>query len=134
MAVANGLAAIGAGGHPVIRALTGDRDPLVRGAALAAYAALGATEPDRAELAAALGDSAWQVRVGAAKGLAGAPADAAVPLLVEALRDPHLDVRKAAVLSLARWPEHPGAHDGLTGATTDSDADVRAYARRAVTA
>ncbi|WP_280499674.1 fumarate reductase/succinate dehydrogenase flavoprotein subunit [Nocardia farcinica] len=134
VAVANGLAAIGAGGHPVIRALTGDRDPLVRAAALAAYAALGAAEPDRAELAAALGDSAWQVRVGAAKGLAGAPADAAVPLLVEALRDPHLDVRKAAVLSLARWPEHPGAHDGLTGATTDSDADVRAYARRAVTA
>ncbi len=134
VAVANGLAVIGAGGHDVIRALSGDRDPLVRAAALTAFAALGATDDDAADLAEALTQSAWQVRVGAARGLAGAGPDVAVPPLVRALADPHLDVRKAAVLSLARWPEHPGAHDGLTSATSDSDADVRAYARRAVTA
>ena len=118
----------------MIRALTGDRDPLVRAAALTAFAAIGAADEDAADLAGALTQSAWQVRVGAARGLAGAAPEAAVPPLVRALSDPHLDVRKAAVLALARWPEHPGAHDGLTSATADTDADVRAYARRAVTA
>src|SRR5690606_32379570 len=67
VAVANGLAVIGAGGHDVIRALSGDRDPLVRAAALTAFAALGATDDDAADLAEALTQSAWQVRVGAAR-------------------------------------------------------------------
>ncbi|WP_442799927.1 hypothetical protein [Nocardia sp. NBC_01730] len=48
------------------------------------------TEPaDIATLAAALRHSARQIRVGAARGLAGANPDLAVPILAEALDDPH---------------------------------------------
>ncbi|MCP2293814.1 Succinate dehydrogenase/fumarate reductase, flavoprotein subunit [Nocardia amikacinitolerans] len=134
IAVANGLAAIGDGGVDVIRALSTDRDPLVRASALTAFAALGADSDDATDLSAALRDSAWQVRVGAARGLAGAAPDLAVPLLAEALLDPHLDVRKAAVLSLSTWRTTEFARDALKRAIDDTDADVRAYARRAVDA
>ena len=83
----------------------------------------------------ALESSAWQIRQGAARALAGAPSSAAaVPPLSRALADPHLDVRKAAVLSLTRWaPSEEAARAALTGALDDGDADVRAYARRALT-
>jgi len=57
-------------------------------------------------------------------------------VLTDALADAHLDVRKAAVLSLTRWAGEPAAHvgvrDALSLALKDSDADVRAYARRAL--
>ncbi|MDF2585087.1 MAG: oxidoreductase, partial [Mycobacterium sp.] len=50
-----------------------------------------------------------------------------------ALADAHLDVRKAAVLSLTRWAEsEAAARDALGLALKDADADVRAYARRAL--
>ena len=42
--------------------------------------------------------------------------------------DAHLDVRKAAVLSLTRWAGESDARDALGIALKDSDADVRAYA------
>lgn len=62
-----------------------------------------------------------------------AHAEAAVPLLTVALEDPHLDVRKAAVLGLTRWAESDvAARDALRIAVKDNDADVRAYARRAL--
>ena len=82
----------------------------------------------------ALDASAWQIRQGAARALAGAPSpSAAVPPLSRALADPHLDVRKAAVLSLTRWAaSETTARDALTGALEDGDADVRAYARQAL--
>ena len=82
----------------------------------------------------ALAASAWQIRQGAARALAGAPSStAAVPPLSRALSDPHLDVRKAAVLSLTRWASsEDAAREALTGALDDGDADVRAYARRAL--
>jgi hypothetical protein len=48
------------------------------------------------------------------------------------LSDAHLDVRKAAVLSLTRWADEAAARDALGIALKDSDADVRAYARRAL--
>ncbi|MFD6224478.1 fumarate reductase/succinate dehydrogenase flavoprotein subunit [Nocardia asteroides] len=134
IAVAHGLASIGAGGVEVIRTLTTDPDPLVRAAALTAFAALGTATEDVTELAAALEHSAWQVRVGAARGLAGAAPDAAVPPLADALTDRHLDVRKAAVLALSTWPNDSAAVDALETAVADPDADVRAYARRAVVA
>ncbi|MGW5381993.1 fumarate reductase/succinate dehydrogenase flavoprotein subunit [Nocardia sp. NPDC003963] len=133
IAAAQGLATIGTGGAGTVRALVTDRDPLVRAAALAAFADIGATEADIASCAAALRDSAWQVRVGAARGLAGAEPGPAVTELTTALTDPHLDVRKAAVLTLASWPDHAPAHELLRRAVDDPDADVRAYARRAVT-
>ncbi|WP_194818235.1 fumarate reductase/succinate dehydrogenase flavoprotein subunit [Nocardia sp. XZ_19_385] len=130
--VAQGLSAIGSGGNEVVRVLAADRDPLVRAAALAAFGALGSETADLAELTTALRDSAWQVRVGAARGLAGADPDEAVPALAHALDDPHLDVRKAAVLALATWPDHGAVQNALRRATGDSDADVRAYARRSL--
>lgn len=132
IAVAQGLASIGTGGTDIVRVLATDPDPLVRAAALTAFAALGTD--DVTELATALRHSAWQVRVGAAKGLAGADPDTAVPTLREALSDRHLDVRKAAVLSLSAWPYSASALDALESVLEDPDADVRAYARRAVVA
>jgi len=41
-------------------------------------------------------------------------------------------VRKAAVLSLTRWVAEPAARDAIRISLKDSDADVRAYARRAL--
>ncbi|WP_433602685.1 fumarate reductase/succinate dehydrogenase flavoprotein subunit [Nocardia sp. CA-135953] len=131
IAVAHGLSAIGGHGTETARALAEDPDPLVRAAALASFANLAVAQDDAALLVGALGHSAWQVRVGAARGLAGANPDFGVTPLSEALHDPHLDVRKAAVLSLATWPHSAAAHDALKLAIDDSDADVRAYARRA---
>lgn len=132
IAVAHGLSAIGGPGTETARALAEDPDPLVRAAALTAFANLGVAHSDIDLFIGALAHSAWQVRVGAARGLAGAQPDFGVTPLSAALRDPHLDVRKAAVLSLASWPHSAAAHDALKLATDDSDADVRAYARRAL--
>lgn len=131
IAAAQGLATIGAGAD-IVRALAGDRDPLVRAAALAAFAGTGAAATDIDTCIAALRDSAWQVRVGAARGLAAADPGAAMTALSDALADPHLDVRKAAVLTLATWPGSEPARLALQGAVNDTDADVRAYARRAL--
>ena len=57
----------------------------------------------------------------------------AVPTLSQALTDQHLDVRKAAVLSLTRWAtSESAAREALGVALDDGDADVRAYARQAL--
>jgi HEAT repeat protein len=65
--------------------------------------------------------------------LAGAAPAAAVPALARALTDQHLDVRKAAVLTLVQWADsEPTARDALALALEDGDADVRAYARKAL--
>jgi succinate dehydrogenase/fumarate reductase flavoprotein subunit/HEAT repeat protein len=133
IAAAEGLAAIGRGGLDAVRSLAADPDPLVRAAAYTAFASLGATAEDTAELAAAIQDSAWQVRQGAARGLAGSTSATAVEPLSSALTDPHHDVRKAAVLSLGTWAAEPAIRETLRGALDDVDADVRAYARQAIT-
>ncbi|WP_063037701.1 fumarate reductase/succinate dehydrogenase flavoprotein subunit [Nocardia pseudovaccinii] len=132
IAVAHGLSAIGGHGTETARSLAEDPDPLVRAAALASFANLGVAQDDTVLLVGALAHSAWQVRVGAARGLAGADPEFGVTPLSEALHDPHLDVRKAAVLSLSTWPHSGAAHDALKLAIDDGDADVRAYARRAL--
>ncbi|WP_026303181.1 fumarate reductase/succinate dehydrogenase flavoprotein subunit [Jongsikchunia kroppenstedtii] len=133
VAVAAGLATVGDGGIDAVRALATDRDPLVRAAALSAMAGLADAEADHPLLMKALGDSAWQVRVGAARGLASAPApapaDVVVDALVTTLRDPHGDVRKAAAATLRLWSDLPAAREALLGAAEDADADVRALAR-----
>ncbi|NVN51544.1 fumarate reductase/succinate dehydrogenase flavoprotein subunit [Mycolicibacterium hippocampi] len=133
IAVANGLGTLGAGAATV-RRLIDDADPLVRAAALAAIGAIGWVDADVSTVEQALVASAWQIRQGAARALAGAPSpSAAVPPLSRALSDPHLDVRKAAVLSLTRWADsETSAREALAGALDDGDADVRAYARRAL--
>jgi HEAT repeat protein len=132
IAVADACATLRAGADTV-RLLIGDPDPLVRAAALAALGELGCSDDDIAAVDPALNESAWQVRVGAARALGGSHAAVAVPRLAVALDDPHLDVRKAAVLGLTRWAgADPAARDALSIAVKDSDADVRAYARRAL--
>ncbi|MEV6068549.1 fumarate reductase/succinate dehydrogenase flavoprotein subunit [Nocardia sp. NPDC052001] len=128
---AKGLATIGIGGLEAVRALLADRDPLVRAAALTALARLGNAD-DITTLTVALKDSAWQVREGAARGLPAVGADLAAEPLSLALADIHPDIRKAAVLTLSSWPESTAARDALNIALDDSDADVRAYARRAL--
>jgi succinate dehydrogenase/fumarate reductase flavoprotein subunit/HEAT repeat protein len=132
IAVANGLATL-RDGTDTVRQLLGDADPLVRAAALAAIGELGCEETDVASIEMALADSAWQIRQGAARALAGATSAVAVPPLAAALTDPHLDVRKAAVLGLSRWvASESSAREALNEALTDGDADVRAYARQAL--
>ena len=132
IAAANGLATLRAGAEAV-RELVGDSDPLVRAAALSALGAVGCSDDDLAGVQRALAEPAWQVREGAARALAGAAPTAAVPTLSRALADQHLDVRKAVVLSLTRWAaSEPAAREALGLALEDGDADVRAYARRAL--
>lgn len=132
VAVVKGLAKLMAGADTV-RWLIGDRDPLVRAAALEAIGVLGVDDQIFREVRAALVAPAWQIRQGAVRALAGARSEEAVPSLARALTDPHLDVRKSAVLSLSQWvSSEPAVRDALTSALEDRDADVRAYARRAL--
>jgi HEAT repeat protein len=85
-----------------------------------------------ARAVAALSESAWQVRAGAATALSVTDPEVAVPALAKALADANADVRKAAVLALTRHRTAEEARAALATATTDSDADVRAYAARAL--
>jgi succinate dehydrogenase/fumarate reductase flavoprotein subunit/HEAT repeat protein len=134
VAAAAGLATL-RDGADAVSGLLADPDPLVRAAALGALGELGCSGDDFAAVVRALQAPAWQVRQGAARALAGAAVELAVvaiSTLTEALTDAHLDVRKAAVLSLTRWSGESAARDALGVALKDSDADVRAYARRAL--
>jgi succinate dehydrogenase/fumarate reductase flavoprotein subunit/HEAT repeat protein len=132
IAAANGLSTLRTGADAV-RRLVGDSDPLVRAAGLAALGAVGCGDDDLAHVQRALTEPAWQVREGAARALAGAVPAVAVPTLSRALADQHLDVRKAAVLTLTRWAaDEPAAREALGLALEDGDADVRAYARHAL--
>lgn len=132
IAALRGLATVGAGVSTVRASLT-DRDPLVRAAALSALGSLGGDDSDIAHIERALGESAWQIREGAARALSGIAPEIAIPSLSRTLADSHLDVRKAAVLSLTRWADsEQAAREALGLALADADADVRAYARRAL--
>ncbi|MFF7642060.1 fumarate reductase/succinate dehydrogenase flavoprotein subunit [Streptomyces canus] len=112
--------------------LTEDPDALVRGAAYGALGTTGCPAPLAGHAVTALSAAAWQVRSGAATALSAAAPDVAVPALTKALADPNADVRKAAVLALTRHTGTEDARAALATATTDSDADVRAYAARAL--
>ncbi|QKW08507.1 fumarate reductase/succinate dehydrogenase flavoprotein subunit [Streptomyces sp. NA04227] len=113
--------------------LVDDSDILVRAAALETLGVRGCDGEFAARAVGALTDAAWQVRVGAAKALGAATAPLALPPLTRSLRDPNADVRKAAVLSLSRHaPSHTEARTALATVLDDSDADVRAYAGRAL--
>lgn len=132
--VAKGLAAIGAASAAdTLADLALDADPLVRAAALESAAPLGTPTPLDRLAVDALSDPNWEVRKGAATALGAAAPRLAITPLLAALADFHIDVRKAAVRSLARWvDDHPEVRYGLTHALNDSDADVRAYARLAI--
>ncbi|MFC9814539.1 fumarate reductase/succinate dehydrogenase flavoprotein subunit [Streptomyces virginiae] len=131
VAVAKGLAAVRDPAPAPLDPLLADADPLVRGAALGALAAVGCPDGYARTAVAALADPAWQVRAGAAAGLAAAAAEAAVPALAKALADADADVRKAAVLALLAHRDSAEARAALATAVGDPDADVRAYAARA---
>jgi succinate dehydrogenase/fumarate reductase flavoprotein subunit/HEAT repeat protein len=132
IAAANGLSTLRSG-VDAVRQLVGDSDPLVRAAALTALGTVGCGDGDLADVQRALTEPAWQVREGAARALAGAAPTVAVPTLSRVLTDLHLDVRKAAVLTLTRWAaDEPAAREALGVALEDGDADVRAYARQAL--
>ncbi|ROO85352.1 succinate dehydrogenase/fumarate reductase flavoprotein subunit [Actinocorallia herbida] len=128
IAVAAGLGQLAAPEGPeALGALAADPDPLVRAAALKAFAGYDGAPGISV---AALADPSWEVRAGAAAALAVASAHGRD--LARALADPHLDVRKAAVIALSAHPAAPARDEVLTGALADPDADVRAYARRAL--
>ncbi|MFC5880814.1 fumarate reductase/succinate dehydrogenase flavoprotein subunit [Streptomyces virginiae] len=131
VAVAKGLAAVRDPAPAPLDPLLADADPLVRGAALAALAAVGCPGGYARTAVAAMADPAWQVRAGAAAGLSAAAAEVAGPALAEALADADADVRKAAVLALLGPRDSAGARAALATAVGDPDADVRAYAARA---
>ncbi|HYN95621.1 MAG TPA: HEAT repeat domain-containing protein, partial [Pilimelia sp.] len=122
------------GGAAVLRRLVDDADLLVRAAALAAAGQLGGAGGLTAAAIGALADPAWQVREGAAKALGAADPEVAVPALTDATRDANLDVRRAAVRSLAGWVHRADVVAVLRSVAADPDADVRAYARRALAA
>jgi succinate dehydrogenase/fumarate reductase flavoprotein subunit/HEAT repeat protein len=128
-------AGVGADLRRALELLAGDRDPLVGAAAFKAAGAVGCPPPLDAIAARALATgpdahTAWQARVGAARALAAARPQLAVEPLANAVADPHPEVRKAAVMALASMRAHPAAAAALRIAATDSDADVRAYARQ----
>ena len=126
VAAAHGLGTIGvpeAVEH--LEGLAGDPDPLVRAAALEAAGGLAGAEVLWHLAASQLGAPEWQIRVGAVRGLAAAPALVGAPAVVERVEDPSADVRKAAVIALASWVDRDEVADALTRATKDSDADVR---------
>ena len=133
IAAANGLGTLGFGAEAV-RELLVDRDPLVRAAALTALGSVGCDDSDiDAVQTCTCRDRPGRSGRARSRALAGASAEAAVPPLSQALTDPHLDVRKAAVLALTRWAaSDAAAREALTGALDDGDADVRAYARHAL--
>ncbi|WP_443061787.1 fumarate reductase/succinate dehydrogenase flavoprotein subunit [Streptomyces sp. NBC_00425] len=118
--------------HTALVRLVDDPDALVRAAAYRALGTTGCPAPLAARAVDALADPAWQVRAGAATALSVTHPDTAVPVLAKALADPNADVRKAAVLALTRLRASEAARAALATATTDSDADVRAYAGRAL--
>ena len=132
VAVAHGLGSIGdpAGQGPLIE-LAADAEPLVRAAALEAAAGVRQSDELTGRCLQALEASAWQVRVGAVRGLAGSTDDSATTGLCRAVEDTHADVRKAAVIAL---DDRSGAEveEALERALKDVDADVRGYARRSL--
>ncbi|WP_338856334.1 fumarate reductase/succinate dehydrogenase flavoprotein subunit [Gordonia hongkongensis] len=132
IAVADGLATVDGGGVEAVRTLGADRDPLVRAAAFSAMAVVGDGAVDGPVLVRALRETAWQVRVGAARGLAIARDEATVSALEKAIADVHNDVRRAAALTLAEWSDDPVVRRILEGAADDPDADVRAAVRRSL--
>lgn len=131
LAAARGFGAVGdPRGATALLALATDDDDQVRAAALNAFGLLGCTGQAVALAVTALREPSWQVRQSAARALGSAEEAVAAGPLVAASTDDNLDVRKAAVQSLAAFKsDSPQIRDALHTATSDPDADVRAYAR-----
>ncbi|MEO3754391.1 fumarate reductase/succinate dehydrogenase flavoprotein subunit [Streptomyces sp. B6B3] len=119
-------------GVPALTALAGDADALVRAAAFEAAAAFPAADGLTALAARAAEDPDWRVREGTIRALAVAGPEHLPRLRHAARSDRHANVRRAAVQSLAARAADPAVAEALTAALGDTDADVRAYARRAL--
>ncbi|HEX3612361.1 MAG TPA: HEAT repeat domain-containing protein [Sporichthyaceae bacterium] len=131
LAAARGIAAVGdPRGTATLIALAGDPELLVRAAALSGMSQTGCSTEAALIAQAALGESAWQVRQGAANALSAADPGESAHALIGAANDDNLDVRKAAIKALGSWlPARPELRAVLEAAQNDLDADVRAYAR-----
>lgn len=133
VAVAQGLGSIGRlDSLDSLVTLACDSDHLVRAAALEGGAGIGCPEPLRSLATDGLADEAWQVRVGAVRGLATVEDADVRGLLTSAVDDEHADVRKATVIALGQYATDPRVADALERVAKDPDADVRGYARRAL--
>jgi HEAT repeat protein len=132
LAVATGLNGV-AGATPLLLALVDDPERRVAAAALEGARPRPGTH-ERLTLTAVARRSAdspaWELRRAAATALADDPS--ALPTLLHLAGDPHPDVRRAAVLALQPHTRRPQARTALRAALSDADADVRAYARRAL--
>lgn len=138
ISLAKGLGTVGhpSSAKPLAR-LARDPDKLVRAAAWEAASGLAADPELTAAALEAAEDAAWQVRKGAALAVGGlAPGSPSEPsiaaALISLLGDEHADVRKAAVDGLKTRTGHAHVDHALAKAADDSDADVRAYARRLI--
>lgn len=134
LAVARALGTVAAPeASDALRHLGADDDERVRAAAFEAFVPLGCPPALALVAVEGLGHDDWAVRKGAALALGAAPAVVALDPLKAALEDRNLDVRKAAVQSLSTWAqERSDVADALRNMLQDPDADVRAYARMAL--
>ncbi|GAA3197049.1 HEAT repeat domain-containing protein [Actinocorallia longicatena] len=131
VAVADGLAKLGTADG--LDQLLSDHDPVVRLAALDAAQILGLPTPLTGRVIASLAHPSWQVRKRTAAVLALATPEDALNPLIRALRDPTVDVRRAAVRALEQWAaHHPSALSALTEALADPDPGVRTQVRWAL--
>jgi HEAT repeat protein len=131
LAAARGFGSVGdPRGASSLLKLSTDADDQVRAAALDSLAVVGCIGKSVDVAIAALSDESWRVRQGSANALGAADRAVAAPALINAARDENLDVRKAAIRSLAPWGiDRPEIEAALRTALDDPDADVRAYAR-----
>lgn len=121
-----------AGASALALAFVRDPEHLVRAKALESLGSLGCP-PEAVDIVLALaGEESWQVRRGVAVALGASAEPVGLMGLCALSTDCNLDVRKAAVRSLARWASEPPAIAAAVAALDDVDADVRAYARMAL--
>lgn len=116
----------------VVLMLAKDTDIYVRATALEATAAFPSSREIYELLRSVVRHRDWQVRQGAARGLSGFGEYDAIGLLAILAVDRNIDVRKSAVQALSQRATLPAAADALQKALSDTDADVRAYARQAL--
>lgn len=133
LAVARGIATIGdPAGTPALDHLCGDPDLRVRVAAVEGYAAVGCPPSSLPHVLGATDAAPWELRKASAMALQAVGVETAVPVLLVLCLDAHMDVRRAAVQSLARWADRADVRQALEAATADPDADVRGHARLAL--
>ncbi|MEO5874038.1 MAG: HEAT repeat domain-containing protein [Streptosporangiaceae bacterium] len=133
VAVADGLSRL-EGAESALGQLLTDHDAVVRIAALdAAAVALRLPTALVSRVVVSLTHPGWQVRKHAATALAAAAPAEAIGPLIQALTDPTVDVRRAAIGSLEQWAAHSSeVLAALIEALADPDPGVRTQVRWAL--